>query len=61
MIDRRLTTEDVERAARLAGLDIDPAFLPGVTRNLSTLLEQAALFMAEAIDPIVEPAAIYRL
>jgi Asp-tRNA(Asn)/Glu-tRNA(Gln) amidotransferase C subunit len=60
MSEDRLTLEDVERLARLAGLSIDPAFLPGVTRNLATLLDQVELFTGDPIDPIVEPAAHYR-
>jgi hypothetical protein len=51
---------DVERLARMAGLTIDPAHLPGVIRNLGILLDQAALLMDPPIDPVVEPAPIFR-
>jgi len=52
--------EDVTRLAAMAGLKIDPAHLPGVVRNLGILLEQAALFMDPQLDPLVEPAPVYR-
>jgi Asp-tRNA(Asn)/Glu-tRNA(Gln) amidotransferase C subunit len=56
MIDER----DVKRLAELAGLEIDPAFLPGVTRNLETLLDQAALLMAPPLAAEIEPAPVFR-
>jgi len=52
--------QDVIRLARMAGLEIDPAFLPGVTGNLGTLLAQAALLMDPPIDPLVEPAPVFQ-
>lgn len=52
--------EDVVRAARMAGLTVDPAHLPGTVRNLGILLDQAALLMDPPIDPMVEPAPVYR-
>lgn len=55
-----MSEEDVAALARLAGLNIDPAHLPGVIRNLETLLDQAALLMATALPAEVEPAAIFR-
>jgi hypothetical protein len=55
-----MTDEDVERLARMAGLVIDPAYLPGVTRNLEVLLAQAALLMAPPLPAEIEPAAIFR-
>lgn len=54
------TNGDVERLARMAGLKIDPAHLPGVTHNLSILLQQAALFLDGSMKPTVEPATIFR-
>ncbi len=51
--------EDVIRLARMAGLAIDPAFLPGVTTNLNNLLDQAALLMNPPIDPLIEPAPVF--
>ncbi|MET0364126.1 MAG: DUF4089 domain-containing protein [Sphingobium sp.] len=55
-----MTQEDVAVLARMAGLDIDPAHLPGVTRNLAILLDQAALLFDPPIDVLVEPAPVYR-
>jgi hypothetical protein len=52
--------DDVMRLARMAGLTIDPAHLPGVVRNLDILMAQAALLMSPPIDPIVEPAPVFR-
>lgn len=51
--------QQVEMLAQVAGLTIDPAHLPGVVRNLSILMEQAALFLDPPIDPLVEPAPVY--
>jgi hypothetical protein len=51
---------EVMMLARMAGLAIDPAHLPGVTHNLGLLLGQAALLMNAPIDPLVEPAPVYR-
>jgi Asp-tRNA(Asn)/Glu-tRNA(Gln) amidotransferase C subunit len=56
MIDER----DVKWIAELAGLEIEPAFLPGVTRNLETLLDQAALLMAPPLAAEIEPAPVFR-
>ena len=55
MIDQ----DDVVRLARMAGLAIDPAFLPGVTTNLNNLLDQAELLMTPPIDPLIEPAPVF--
>ena len=60
MTDDRAALEDVERLARMAGLSIDPAYRPSVTRNFCLLLDQAALFVDRPIDPIVEPATVFR-
>jgi hypothetical protein len=51
--------QDVETLARMAGLKIDPAYLPGVTNNLRTLIDQAALLMTPPIAPETEPATAY--
>ncbi len=56
----RVTLEDVERLAGMAGLEISPAYLSSVHRNLCILLDQAALITDRLIDPIVEPAMVYR-
>jgi hypothetical protein len=55
-----MTAEDVALLARMAGSHIDPAFLAGVARNLGILFEQAALLYDPPIDPLVEPAPVYR-
>jgi hypothetical protein len=55
-----MTEGDVSLLARLAGLVIAPAHLPGVLRNLAILYDQAALLAAEPLDPLVEPAPVYR-
>ncbi|HEX7823148.1 MAG TPA: DUF4089 domain-containing protein [Sphingobium sp.] len=55
-----MTEQDIGLLARMAGLVIDPAHLPGVARNLDMLLEQAALLFDPPIDPLVEPAPVYR-
>jgi hypothetical protein len=55
-----MTAEDVDMLARMAGLSIDPAYLPGVTRNLDILLGQTELLFELPIDPLVEPAPVYR-
>jgi len=55
MIDER----DVETLARMAGLKIDPAHLPGVTNNFRTLIEQADVLMTPPIAGETEPAATY--
>lgn len=56
----RPTLEDVERLARMAGLEISPAFLPSVLHNFQILMDQAALIVDRPIDAIVEPAPVYR-
>ena len=55
-----LTEEHVRHLAEVAGLRIAPEHLPGVIRNLAVLLGQAALLEADALDPLVEPAAVFR-
>jgi hypothetical protein len=55
-----MTEEDVAQLANMAGLDLDPAHLPGVMRNLEILEGQTALLFQEPLDPLVEPMAVYR-
>lgn len=55
-----MSEAEVLLLARMAGLDIDPAHLPGVTRNLGILLDQAACLFDPPLDPLVEPAPVYR-
>ncbi|HYV89191.1 MAG TPA: DUF4089 domain-containing protein [Candidatus Polarisedimenticolia bacterium] len=55
-----ITSGQVERLAEVAGLHIDPAHLPGVAHNLGILLMQAALFLDSPVDPLVEPAPVFR-
>jgi hypothetical protein len=52
--------EDVERLAQVAGLNIDPAHLPGVLTNMRILLAQAEYLMTPPIAAEVEPATAYR-
>jgi hypothetical protein len=53
--------EDQVRAlARLQQIEIAPGHLPGVIRNLETLLTQAALLNDPPLDATVEPAPVYR-
>jgi len=51
--------EEVEVLARLAGLSIDPAHLPGVVMNLGVLKGQAALLFDQPISALIEPAPVY--
>jgi hypothetical protein len=60
MTGTRTTEETLAVLANLAGLKIDPAHLPGVLRNLDILHDQAALLLAQPLDPLVEPAPVYR-
>lgn len=45
---------------QVAGLHIDPAYLPGVAYNLTVLMGQAALFVEPPIDAPIEPAPVFR-
>ena len=55
-----MTGDEVKLLARMAGLVIDPAYLPSVARNLDILLAQADLLFDPPVDPLVEPAPVYR-
>lgn len=55
-----MTADEVTMLARVTGLVIDPAHLPGVARNLEILLGQADLLFDPLVDPLVEPAPVYR-
>jgi len=55
-----MTEQEVELLAGKAGLVIDPAFLAGVARNLEVLAAQTALLFEPPIDPLVEPASVFR-
>ncbi|MBC2666110.1 DUF4089 domain-containing protein [Novosphingobium flavum] len=55
-----LTEEQVRQLAALSGLEIAPGHLPGVIRNLEVLQQQIALLFADPVDPVIEPAAVYR-
>ena len=56
-----MAIEDQVRAlARLHRIEIAPGHMPGVIRNLETLLSQAALLNDPPLDPLVEPAPVYR-
>lgn len=55
-----ITPEQVQCMGQVAGLYINPAYLPGVAYNLAILLGQAALFTEPPVDPLVEPAPVFR-
>ncbi|MET0251861.1 MAG: DUF4089 domain-containing protein [Novosphingobium sp.] len=55
-----LTVEQVRLLAGLAGIEIAPGHMPGVIRNLEILREQAALLAEPPIEPLVEPAPVFR-
>jgi Protein of unknown function (DUF4089) len=46
--------------ARSIGMPIDPAFMPGVSRNLSLLYEHAAKVQAADLPAASHQAPIYR-
>jgi hypothetical protein len=52
--------DQVRVLARLQNIAIAPGHMPGVIRNLETLLGQAALLHDPPLAATVEPAAIYR-
>jgi Asp-tRNA(Asn)/Glu-tRNA(Gln) amidotransferase C subunit len=52
--------EQVRALARLQMIEIAPGHMPGVIRNLETLLSQASLLTAPVIDAVVEPAPVFR-
>lgn len=55
-----MTADIITQLAGMAGLEIDPAHMPGVANNLEIVLAQAALLFDPPIDPLVEPAPVYR-
>lgn len=55
-----MTEEQVDMLASLAGLRIDPAYLPGVLQNLEVLLAEAATLHEAPIDARIEPAPVFR-
>lgn len=55
-----MTEQDLAVLAKMAGLAIDPAHAPGVTRNLAILFDQAALLGQAPVGQLVEPAPVYR-
>ncbi|SFG18101.1 Protein of unknown function [Novosphingobium sp. CF614] len=56
----RITEDLVRRLAEANGMAIAPEHLPGVIRNLEVLEVQIALLFARPLDPLVEPAPVYR-
>lgn len=52
--------ETVRRLAGLSGLALDPDHVPGGVAALDTLMGQAAILFDPAIDPLVEPAPVFR-
>jgi len=55
-----MSEDDVRSLADMAGLTIDPAYLPGVIRNLEILRGQAAVLAQMPVDQHVEPAPAFR-
>lgn len=55
-----MTENDVQILAHMAGLKIDPAYIPGVLRNLDVLREQAKLLGDAPVEALVEPAPVFR-
>lgn len=55
-----MTEDQVVLMATVAGLRIDPAYLPGVLRNLEILLGQAGVLRQQPLSALVEPAPVYR-
>jgi len=49
----------VLRAAQLAGLDLDPAHLPGVVLYYRMLAEFSQTVAAFPLDETIEPAAVF--
>ncbi len=56
----RVTEDHVRHLAELAGIGIAPGHMPGVIANLETLWAQAELLVAKPLDPLIEPAPVYR-
>ena len=55
-----MTEEQIEVLANMAGLKIDPAHIPGVLRNLEIVLAQGKVLAQPPLDPLVEPAPVFR-
>jgi hypothetical protein len=55
-----MNERDVALVARVAGLRIDRAHLPGVMNNLAILQAQIALLLDPPLDPLAEPAPVFR-
>lgn len=55
-----MTADQVVQLAKAAGIEIDPAYLAEVARNLEVLLGQAALLYEQRIAALVEPAPVFR-
>lgn len=55
-----MTEEQVEVLASIAGLRIDPAYLPSVLRNLEVVLAEAAALHETLLDRRIEPAPVFR-
>lgn len=56
----RITEDLVRQLAERSGLVIAPEHMPGVIRNLEVLEGQILLLFAQPLDPLVEPAPVYR-
>lgn len=56
----RITEDLVHHLAERSGLVIAPEHMPGVIGNLKVLEGQIMLLFARPLDPLVEPAPVYR-
>lgn len=56
----RVDADGLRQLAALAGLEIAPGHVPGVIAALDMLLRQGTLLSAPPLDPLVEPAPVFR-
>jgi hypothetical protein len=59
MADRVDIDSYVEVAAQIVGLQLDPAFRPGVALNFARIADMAALFMEFPLPDETEPAPVF--
>ncbi len=54
-----MTEDQVLLLAALVGIPITPGQMPGVIRNLETVLGEAALLFDPAVIALLEPAPVF--
>jgi hypothetical protein len=54
-----MSEEQIAVLAHMAGLKIDPAYIPGVLRNLEIVLAQGKVLAQAPLGPLVEPAPVF--